>query len=130
MIDQVVAGSNFILCSGISTGLSVMDEQRMALEDKITQLQFEQTLDKVKEKRKKSKSRSKREDFKLAMQEATNKETSTLVHQKSNKSITLKKSASSIIKTPMKKDQNNLKQSFSNKSKTRVNKSSIQVNVS
>ena len=51
-----------------------MDEQRMALEAKITQLQFEQTIEQVKEKRKKSKSRSRKDDFKLGMQEASQKE--------------------------------------------------------
>jgi hypothetical protein len=43
MIDKIACGSNFTMCSGISTGLTVLDEQRQALEDKITELQETQS---------------------------------------------------------------------------------------
>lgn len=39
MIRQVAAGKNSVLCIGISTGLTVMDEQRMALEKRINELE-------------------------------------------------------------------------------------------
>jgi hypothetical protein len=35
MLKQVSCGANFALCIGISTGLTVMDEQRIALEERI-----------------------------------------------------------------------------------------------
>ena len=39
MLKQVACGANFALCIGISTGLTVMDEQRIALEERINLLQ-------------------------------------------------------------------------------------------
>ena len=39
MIDRVACGYNFALCLGKTTGLTVMDEQRMVLEEKITLLE-------------------------------------------------------------------------------------------
>lgn len=69
MLSQVACGSNFSLCLGISTGLTVMDEQRMALEDKITMLQQAQT--KPKAKRRTSRKKSKKDDFIQAMANAS-----------------------------------------------------------
>lgn len=39
MILKIAAGFSHALCIGGTTGLSVMDEQRMALEAKITHLE-------------------------------------------------------------------------------------------
>ena len=39
-IEQIACGANFALALGKSTGLTVMDEQRQALEEKITLLQY------------------------------------------------------------------------------------------
>jgi len=39
MIDKIACGNNFSLCLGKTTGLTVMDEQRMVLEEKITLLE-------------------------------------------------------------------------------------------
>jgi len=38
MINFISCGANFSLATGIYTGITVMEEQRKALEDKISQL--------------------------------------------------------------------------------------------
>jgi hypothetical protein len=39
MVDTIACGLNFALCLGKTTGLTIMDEQRMVLEAKITHLE-------------------------------------------------------------------------------------------
>lgn len=38
MLDKIACGKNFTICIGKSNGLTELDEQRFALEDKIDQL--------------------------------------------------------------------------------------------
>jgi len=97
MIRQVSAGMNSVLCIGMSTGLTIMDEQRIALEEKITQLAKEMEEDQpVKEKksrRKTSKKGKAKDDFRDALFE--NKSDNS----KFNSTANMKKSHSSILKS-------------------------------
>ena len=103
MIRQVSAGMNSVLCIGMSTGLTIMDEQRIALEEKITQLakemEEEQPVKEKKSKRKTSKKGKAKDDFRDALFENKSDNSKFNATAKSNSTINMKKSHSSILKS-------------------------------
>lgn len=101
MIKQVSAGKNSVLCIGISTGLTVMDEQRQALEKRISDLEYKQVSGDSKVRDGKSKGsvqKRAKEDFRKALFDTKSDHSKIGTREKSQKSSKkFNKSGSSVI---------------------------------
>jgi alpha-tubulin suppressor-like RCC1 family protein len=106
---KIAAGFSHALCVGGTTGLSIMDEQRMALEAKISELEQEKLKkEQLLVEKKDIKRRTRREMFQEALKEGGELQVSAERSVRKSKSakrrastLTVAKSQSSIPKKPL-----------------------------